>query len=63
MKNKEAMYRDFNHYGTIEFCSDHDFTKWGSSCYTIKVIRMNGVRMMFILADGEVKEIEYLGIE
>lgn len=63
MKNKEALYRDFSHYGIIEFCLDHDFTKRGGSCYTIKVIRMNGIRMMFILADGEVKEFEYLGIE
>lgn len=63
MKNKEALYRDFSHYGIIEFCLDHDFTKRGSSCYTIKVIKMNGIRMMFILADGEVKEFEYLGIE
>ena len=63
MKNKEALYRDFIHYGEVEFNSEHDFTKWGGSFYTIKVIKLNGVRMMFILGDGEVKSIEYLGVE
>lgn len=63
MKNIEQMYKDYIHYGEIEFCSDHDFTKWGGGFYTIRVIKLNGIRMMFICKDGDIEKAEYLGVE
>lgn len=63
MKNSidETIYKDFRRYGEIYFNEDYDFTKWGGNFITVIGIKLNHVKRMFILVNGEVTKNEIVG--
>lgn len=58
----EKMYKDFARYGTIINSFDYDFPQ-DRKFVTMKVIQLDGIKALFILVNGEVKQAEYLSYE
>lgn len=48
------IYKTFIHYGNIISIKELDLTKYGGDFVTTKVIEYNGVRLTFIMVNGEV---------
>lgn len=48
------IYKTFIHYGNIISVKELDLTKYGGDFVTTKVIEYNGVKLTFIMVNGEV---------
>ena len=56
---REAMYKDFMHYGKILKCDDFIFDE-DDICITMKVAELDGIRALFIIRNGKVVSAEDL---
>lgn len=48
------VYKTFIHYGNIISVRELDLTKYGGDFVTTKIIEYNGVKLTFIMVNGEV---------
>jgi hypothetical protein len=47
-------YKTFIHYGNILEVKKNDFTKYGGDFITLKLVEYEGIRMLFVMVNGEV---------
>lgn len=48
------IYKTFIHYGNIISVKELDLTKYGGDFVTTKIIEYNGVKLTFVMVNGEV---------
>lgn len=48
------IYKTFIHYGNIISVKELDLTKYGGDFVTTKIIEYNGVKLTFVMVNGEI---------
>lgn len=60
LEHKLEIYKTFIHYGKIVTVKELDLTLYGGNYVTVKVIEYEGIKLEFIMINGEIIDIKQM---